>query len=71
MQRASRQARRNWVDGMLSAAAEAGRRNNTGGVYDVERRLASKAPRKRIQIRDAHGGFLLPIQELEELRSYY
>ena len=71
VQKASRQARRSWVDGMLSKAAEAGRHNNTKGVYDVVRRLAPKAPCKRIQIRDIHGAFLMPLQELEELRSYY
>ena len=58
VQRASRQAREHgWVDGMLHKAAEAGRRNNTNGVYDVVRRLVAMAPRKCIQIRDIHGAF--------------
>ena len=69
VQRASRQARRSWVDGMLRQAAEAGRRHHTKGVYDVVRRLAPKAPRKRVQICDTHGGSLGPLQELEELRT--
>ena len=56
---------------MLHKAAEAGRRNNTKGVYDVVRRLVPKALASVSKFETFMVFFFLPLQELEELRSYY